>query len=202
MRHYEVVFLVHPDQSAQVAKILEQHQQIITEKGGVIHRLEDWGLRPLAYIINGNIHKAHYILMNIECDADTRTKLEESLRFNDAILRNLLLRRDDKITADSPIKKTIEAEETRKAEEQRKKQLREEREKEQEKEQEKEELSVEPAAEVAEDNDTTSSETDTIASDVSVAASANENTEKSTEAAVSDRNAESPEPPSGNEDNS
>ncbi len=100
MRHYEIVFLVHPDQSEQVPAMLERYQAIITDNNGTIHRLEDWGRRLLAYPIN-NLHKAHYILMNVECDAESLQQLMEIFRFNDAVLRNLIIKRKQAITEPS-----------------------------------------------------------------------------------------------------
>jgi small subunit ribosomal protein S6 len=102
MRHYEIVFLVHPDQSAQVPAMIERYKTIIETSSGKIHRLEDWGRRQLAYPIK-KIHKAHYILMNIECDQAALAELESSFRFNDAILRNLTLVQKDAITSESAI---------------------------------------------------------------------------------------------------
>ena len=93
MRHYEVVFLVHPDQSEQVPAMIERYSKLMTDNGGAVHRLEDWGRRPLAYPIV-KLHKAHYVLMNIECDSKTLSELEDLFRFNDAVLRNLTIRRD------------------------------------------------------------------------------------------------------------
>lgn len=104
MRHYEIVFLVHPDQSGQVPAMVERYQNIIKQGGGEVHRLEDWGRRQLAYPIN-KVHKAHYILMNIECDKKTLTELEGLFRYNDAVLRNLVLVRDKAITQASEIMK-------------------------------------------------------------------------------------------------
>ena len=105
MRHYEVVFLVHPDQSEQVPGMIERYSNIITEKGGKIHRIEDWGRRQLAYTIN-KIHKAHYALMNIECAEEALTELTTSFRYNDAVLRNLVIRTDEAITDESFIMKS------------------------------------------------------------------------------------------------
>lgn len=90
MRHYEVVFLVHPDQSAQVPAMIERYRGLIEQQSGKIHRLEDWGRRQLAYSIN-KIHKAHYVLMNIECSRETLSELENLFRYNDAVLRHLIL---------------------------------------------------------------------------------------------------------------
>lgn len=90
MRHYEIVFLVHPDQSEQVPGMVERYQNVIKKSDGVIHRTEDWGRRQLAYPIN-KIHKAHYILMNIECNIETLNELKNTFRFNDAVIRSLVL---------------------------------------------------------------------------------------------------------------
>ncbi|NJD07914.1 MAG: 30S ribosomal protein S6 [Methylococcaceae bacterium] len=109
MRHYEIVFLVHPDQSAQVPAMVERYKGIIESASGVIHRLEDWGRRQLAYPIN-KMHKAHYVLMNIECDQATLDELESGFRFNDAVLRSLTIRRDEAITEASPLVKAAHGE--------------------------------------------------------------------------------------------
>ncbi|MEW8690377.1 MAG: 30S ribosomal protein S6 [Candidatus Thiodiazotropha endolucinida] len=110
MRHYEVVFLVHPDQSEQVPAMIERYRSGIETKGGAIHRLEDWGRRQLAYPIN-KIHKAHYVLMNIECDAEALSELESAFRFNDAVIRNLVIRRDEAVSEISQLAKSQEEEE-------------------------------------------------------------------------------------------
>ena len=102
MRHYEVVFLVHPDQSEQVPSMIERYRSGIETKGGAIHRLEDWGRRQLAYPIQ-KVHKAHYVLMNIECNAEALEELENAFRFNDAVLRNLVLKRKQAVTEPSPL---------------------------------------------------------------------------------------------------
>jgi small subunit ribosomal protein S6 len=102
MRHYEIVFLVHPDQSAQVPAMIERYKSTIEEASGKIHRLEDWGRRHLAYPIK-KIHKAHYVLMNIECDQATLEELESGFRFNDAILRSQTLLQKEAITEPSAI---------------------------------------------------------------------------------------------------
>jgi small subunit ribosomal protein S6 len=107
MRHYEICFLVHPDQSEQVPAMLERYRTMIEEKGGKIHRLEDWGRRQLAYPIV-KLHKAHYVLMNIECDSDTLRDLEGAFRFNDAVLRHLTIRRQKAITEPSEMLKAKE----------------------------------------------------------------------------------------------
>jgi small subunit ribosomal protein S6 len=104
MRHYEIVFLVHPDQSEQVSGMVERYGQIITKDGGKIHRTEDWGRRQLAYPIN-DIHKAHYILLNVEAANDVIAELENTFRYNDAVLRHIIIRTDEAITAESPIMK-------------------------------------------------------------------------------------------------
>lgn len=103
MRHYEVVFMVHPDQSEQVPAMIERYTGVITEDGGQVHRLEDWGRRHLAYPIN-KIHKAHYVLMNIECSQAALDELAHNFRFNDAIIRDMVIRRDSADTAMSPMK--------------------------------------------------------------------------------------------------
>lgn len=102
MRHYEIVFLVHPDQSAQVPAMIERYKSTVEEAAGKIHRLEDWGRRHLAYPIK-KIHKAHYVLMNIECNQATLEELESGFRFNDAILRSLTLVQKTAITTPSAI---------------------------------------------------------------------------------------------------
>jgi small subunit ribosomal protein S6 len=100
MRHYEVVFIVHPDQSEQVPAMVERYRQMVTGKNGQIHRLEDWGRRQLAYPIE-KMHKAHYVLMNIECDNETLDELEHAFKFNDAVLRHLTVRMSGPVTAPS-----------------------------------------------------------------------------------------------------
>ena len=112
MRHYDIVFLVHPDQSEQVAGMIDRYRSMIESNGGKIHRLEDWGRRQLAYPIN-KIYKAHYVLMNIECDQGVRDELESAFRFNDAVIRNLIMKRDEAITEMSVLakEKAEEAEE-------------------------------------------------------------------------------------------
>lgn len=104
MRHYEVVFLVHPDQSEQVSGMIERYTSTVTGTGGKIHRLEDWGRRQLAYPIN-KIHKAHYVLMNIECADEALEELTTNFRYNDAVLRNLVVRTDEAVTEESAIMK-------------------------------------------------------------------------------------------------
>ncbi|CAL7961739.1 30S ribosomal subunit protein S6 [Gammaproteobacteria bacterium] len=107
MRHYEIVFLVHPDQSEQVPMMLERYQTLIKSNGGFVHRLEDWGRRQLSYPID-KIHKAHYVLMNIECNDSTLKEITTNFRFNDAILRNLVLSRKHAITETSVMLKQRE----------------------------------------------------------------------------------------------
>ena len=104
MRHYEIVFLVHPDQSEQVPAMVERYTQTIQKDGGQIHRQEDWGRRQLAYPIN-KIHKAHYILLNVEASLEAMEELETAFRYNDAVLRSLVIRCDEAITEESPIMK-------------------------------------------------------------------------------------------------
>lgn len=114
MRHYEVVLLVHPDQSNQVADMVTKYRTLVEENGGANHRLEDWGRRQLAYPIN-KIHKAHYVLLNIECNEATLAQLEELFKYNDAIIRSLVIRRETAITEQSPLAKEAEDKRTRKA---------------------------------------------------------------------------------------
>ncbi|MDH5738581.1 MAG: 30S ribosomal protein S6 [Gammaproteobacteria bacterium] len=114
MRHYEVVVLVHPDQSEQVQGMLERYTSSIKESGGNVHRVEDWGRRQLAYPIN-KIHKAHYMLMNIECDQATIDELTNSFKFNDAVLRNLVIKQKKAYTEESPIMKIEREEKSREA---------------------------------------------------------------------------------------
>ena len=104
MRHYEVVFLVHPDQSDQVPAMVERYRSMIDTSGGSVHRFEDWGRRQLAYPIN-KIHKAHYILMNIECDLETLNELKSAFKFNDAVIRDMFLVRKEAVTEASPLAK-------------------------------------------------------------------------------------------------
>ena len=107
MRHYEIVFMVHPDQSEQVAGMIERYTGSITEAGGTIHRLEDWGRRQMAYPIN-KLHKAHYVLMNVEADQAVIDELETAFRFNDAVLRNMIMRTKSAITEPSIMLKAKE----------------------------------------------------------------------------------------------
>lgn len=104
MRHYEIVFLVHPDQSEQVPGMIDRYSSLITQGGGQIHRTENWGRRQLAYPIN-KIHKAHYVLFNVECDLKTLEEVETAFKFNDAVLRSLVMKRKKADTAESPLMK-------------------------------------------------------------------------------------------------
>ena len=108
MRHYEVVFIVHPDQSEQVPGMVERYRAMVTSHKGLIHRLEDWGRRQLAYPIQ-KVHKAHYVLMNIECDQETLTELEHAFKFNDAVLRHLIVATTEAKVAPSPMMKEEKA---------------------------------------------------------------------------------------------
>ena len=105
MRHYEIVILIHPDQSEQIPAMMERYRNTISTKKGTIHREEDWGRRPLAYPIE-KLHKAHYVLMNIECDQETLVELEDAFRFNDAVLRNLTVRKTKAETESSILSKS------------------------------------------------------------------------------------------------
>ncbi len=113
MRHYEVVFLVHPDQSEQVSGTMGRYKSLIEGAGGTVHRLEDWGRRQLAYPIE-KLHKAHYVLMNIECDQKPLDELLEAFKFNDAVLRHLVVRRERSYTEPSPLVKEREREDAEK----------------------------------------------------------------------------------------
>ena len=107
MRHYEVVFLVHPDQSEQVPAMVERYKGLIEGGEGKIHRLEDWGRRQLAYAIN-NVHKAHYVMLNVECTGKALAELEDNFRYNDAVIRNLVIRRDEAVIDQSEMLKAEE----------------------------------------------------------------------------------------------
>jgi small subunit ribosomal protein S6 len=104
MRHYEIVFIVHPDQSEQVPAMIERYKALVTSHGGAIHRLEDWGRRQMAYPIQ-KVHKAHYVLMNIEADGATLAEIENAFKFNDAVLRHLTVKMAKPVTAPSPMMK-------------------------------------------------------------------------------------------------
>ncbi len=114
MRHYEIVFMVHPDQSDQVGGMTDRYSKLVTEAGGKVHRIEDWGRRQLAYPIN-KIHKAHYVLMNVECGQDILNEITTLFRYNDAVLRNLVIKRKDAITDLSEIMKAENESRERKA---------------------------------------------------------------------------------------
>jgi small subunit ribosomal protein S6 len=114
MRHYEIVLIVHPDQSEQVPAMIERYKATIASHGGQIHRLEDWGRRQLAYMID-KLAKAHYVCMNIECGQDTLDELEHAFKFNDAVLRHLVVKTKKAETAPSPMMKEVQREEARKA---------------------------------------------------------------------------------------
>ncbi|HMW24412.1 MAG TPA: 30S ribosomal protein S6 [Burkholderiaceae bacterium] len=114
MRHYEIVLLVHPDQSEQVPAMLERYKGLITAAGGKVHRVEDWGRLQLAYLIN-KLAKAHYLCLNIECSKETLVELETGFRFNDAVLRHLTVRREQAETGPSSMMKRVEKEEARKS---------------------------------------------------------------------------------------
>ena len=108
MRHYEIVFIVHPDQSEQVPAMIERYKGLVTGRAGQIHRLEDWGRRQLAYPIQ-KVHKAHYVLMNIECDAETLAEMEHAFKFNDAVLRHLTIKMRHAVATPSPMMKEEKA---------------------------------------------------------------------------------------------
>lgn len=114
MRHYEIVFMVHPDQSEQVGGMIERYTKMIKDAEGTVHRLEDWGRRQLAYPIN-KIHKAHYVLMNVECGQEVLDELTSIFRYNDAIIRNLVIKRDEAVTEMSHIQKAENENRERKA---------------------------------------------------------------------------------------
>ncbi|NKB35087.1 MAG: 30S ribosomal protein S6 [Pseudomonadales bacterium] len=125
MRHYEVVFLVHPDQSEQVPGMIERYTQLMADNDGKIHRMEDWGRRQLAYPIN-KIHKAHYVLMNVECGGETLEELTTLFRYNDAVLRNLIIKCKDAVTEESLILKGEREGKERKARAEQKRKVEEE----------------------------------------------------------------------------
>ncbi len=113
MRHYEIVFMVHPDQSDQVPSMIDRYTKIVEAGNGKVHRLEDWGRRPLAYLIQ-KVHKAHYVLMNIECGQDVLDELSSNFRYNDAVLRNLVVKRDEPETEETLIMKAERADKAEK----------------------------------------------------------------------------------------
>lgn len=107
MRHYEIVFLVHPDQSEEVPAMIKRYRSMVVDAGGNIHRVEDWGRRQLAYMIN-DVHKAHYALMNVECDLETLREIENNFQFNDAVIRHLVMLKKEAVNAQSPLAKVDE----------------------------------------------------------------------------------------------
>ncbi|AEI77519.1 30S ribosomal protein S6 [Cupriavidus taiwanensis] len=114
MRHYEIVFIVHPDQSEQVPAMIERYKQLVTSQNGNVHRVEDWGRRQMAYMIQ-KLAKAHYVCLNIECGKETLAELEHAFKFNDAVLRHLIVQTKKAETAPSPMMKEVQREEARKA---------------------------------------------------------------------------------------
>ncbi len=114
MRHYEIVFIVHPDQSEQVPAMIERYKSTVTSQGGPVHRVEDWGRRQLAYMIQ-KLAKAHYVCLNIECGKETLAELEHAFKFNDAVLRHLIVQTKKAETAPSPMMKEVAREEAKKA---------------------------------------------------------------------------------------
>ncbi|CAG9167237.1 MULTISPECIES: 30S ribosomal protein S6 [Cupriavidus] len=114
MRHYEIVFIVHPDQSEQVPAMIERYKSLVTSQGGQVHRVEDWGRRQMAYMIQ-KLAKAHYVCVNIECGKETLAELEHAFKFNDAVLRHLIVQTKKAETAPSPMMKEVQREEARKA---------------------------------------------------------------------------------------
>jgi small subunit ribosomal protein S6 len=116
MRHYEIVFIVHPDQSEQVPAMIERYHGMVTAKNGKVHRQEDWGRRQLAYLIQ-KLHKAHYALMNVECDQETLNEIDHAFKFNDAILRYLIIRKNGPVVTPSPMMRDDKARPTSRTEE-------------------------------------------------------------------------------------
>jgi small subunit ribosomal protein S6 len=153
MRHYEIVFLVHPDQSEQVPAMVEKYQGMVTEAGGQIHRSEDWGRRQLAHPIN-KIHKAHYALMNVECPFDVISEIKSAFKFNDAVLRHMVLARDEAVTEASPMAVAVAEEKAKEKEAQQRREAKAAAEAAQRAEEEKAAVDApaeEPAAESAEE---------------------------------------------------
>ncbi len=114
MRHYEIVLLIHPDQSEQVPAMLERYKNLVTAGGGKVHRVEDWGRRQMAYLIQ-KLAKAHYLCINIECSQEVLAELETGFRFNDAVLRHLTVLQDEAVTTPSVMMKAVEREDSRKS---------------------------------------------------------------------------------------
>ena len=149
MRHYEIVFMVHPDQSEQVPGMIERYSSTIQKDGGKVHRLEDWGRRQLAYSIN-KIHKAHYVLMNVEASNDAMDELTTTFRYNDAIIRNLVIRRDEPVTEESIIMKQEKEQRERKSRYEERQAAESSRDEAADEEEKKESAAAEPVAEAAE----------------------------------------------------
>ena len=149
MRHYEIVFLVHPDQSEQVPAMVERYQGIVTESGGAVHRTEDWGRRQLAHPIH-KVHKAHYVLLNVECEQTPLDEIKAAFRFNDAVLRNLVIARDEAVTEASPMAVAVAEEKAKEKEAQQRREAKAAAEaamRSDEKEEESEDVAVEEATE-------------------------------------------------------
>jgi small subunit ribosomal protein S6 len=149
MRHYEIVFLVHPDQSEQVPAMVERYQGIVTESGGTVHRTEDWGRRQLAHPIH-KVHKAHYVLLNVECEQTPLDEIKAAFRFNDAVLRNLVIARDEAVTEASPMAVAVAEEKAKEKEAQQRREAKAAAEaamRSDEKEEESEDVAVEEATE-------------------------------------------------------
>lgn len=169
MRHYEVVFMVHPDQSEQVPAMVERYSKAVEASDGKVHRLEDWGRRHLAYPIN-KIHKAHYVLMNIECGQEVLDEMTSNFRYNDAVLRSLVIKRSSAVTEDSPIMVTEKAEQAEKESRERRREERAAR--------EEAEAAKPKAAEVsAEDAESDQEGADEVAADAVVEDEAADNAE-------------------------
>ena len=149
MRHYEIVFLVHPDQSEQVPAMVERYQGMVTESGGQVHRSEDWGRRQLAHPIN-KIHKAHYALLNIECGTAVIDEIKSAFKFNDAVLRHLVISRDEAITEASPMAVAVAEEKAKEKEAQQRRDAKAASEAAMRTEAPAEEIAAQPAEEVAE----------------------------------------------------
>ncbi len=150
MRHYEIVFMVHPDQSEQVPGMIERYSATIQKDGGQVHRLEDWGRRQLAYHIN-KIHKAHYVLMNVEASNEAMDELTTTFRYNDAIIRNLVIRRDEPVTEESMIMKQEKEQRERKSRYEERQAAESSRDEAKDEEEKKETAAAEPAGEPAGD---------------------------------------------------
>ena len=184
MRHYEIVFLVHPDQSEQVPAMVERYQGLVTDAGGAIHRTEDWGRRQLAHPIN-KIHKAHYVMMNVECGDGVIQEMTGAFKFNDAVLRHLVIKRKEAISEASPMAIAVEEEKQREKESQRRRDAKAAAESamladtkdESESGEEEEETAAEPAAEA--EPETKAPEAEAAATEPAEASSAEESAEAS-----------------------